>query len=161
MRDFAGYMSVTWGRLSVICQFLEADGRLYVSYMRQDDGYLSVTWARIAVIGQLHEAGWRLHSHHNWLFGILVLRYTHFHCVTNFFVYQSSAVICQLHEAGWQLYVSYKRQVIGFLSVTWSRMTVICQLHKRQDDGYLSVTWGRLTVISQLHGAGFRCLSVT
>ena len=45
MREFAGYLSVTLGRLSVICQLLEAGGRLYVSYMRQGDGYLSVRGA--------------------------------------------------------------------------------------------------------------------
>jgi len=59
-------------------------------------------------------------------------------------------VICQLHEADWLLSVSYMVQVIG-----------ICQSHKRQDDGYMSVTWGRLALICQLHGAGYRCLSVT
>ena len=38
--------------------------------------------------------------------------------------------ICQLHEAVWSLYVSYIRQVGGYLSDTRGRMTVSCHLHE-------------------------------
>jgi hypothetical protein len=34
-----GYLSVTGGRMIVICQLDEAGRWLSVSYMRQDDGY--------------------------------------------------------------------------------------------------------------------------
>ena len=37
----AGFLSDTSERLSVICQFLEADCRLSVSYLRQMGGYMS------------------------------------------------------------------------------------------------------------------------
>ena len=45
--EVVGYLSVTWGMLSVS-----------VNYMRQDDGYLSVTLGGLAVISQLHGEGW-------------------------------------------------------------------------------------------------------
>jgi hypothetical protein len=43
MRQDDGYMSVTLGGMTVICQLPEAGWRLPVSRMRQNDGYLSVT----------------------------------------------------------------------------------------------------------------------
>jgi hypothetical protein len=46
MRQVGGYLSDTSDRLSVICQLLEADCRLSVSYLRQ-----------LGVICQLYEAG--------------------------------------------------------------------------------------------------------
>jgi putative NIF3 family GTP cyclohydrolase 1 type 2 len=52
MRQNGGYLSVTWGRMTVICQLHEAGWRLSVSYMRQVGGCLQV-----CVIYQLLEAG--------------------------------------------------------------------------------------------------------
>jgi hypothetical protein len=64
------------------------------------------------------------------------------------------------------VYLSYRRQVDGYLSVTWGMLAVICQLHDdrsclslsymRQANSYLSVTWARSAVICQLHEAGWR-----
>ena len=39
-------------------------------------------------------------------------------------------VICQLHEADWSLSVSDMSQDDRYLSFTWGRMTVICQLYE-------------------------------
>ena len=41
MTQVGGYMSDTSGKLSVICQLLEADCRLSVSYLRQMGAYMS------------------------------------------------------------------------------------------------------------------------
>jgi hypothetical protein len=68
LRQHGGYLSVTWGRLAVVCksvcvlfQKIEAGWWLSVSYMRQDDGYLSVTWGRMKDICQLHKAALSLY----------------------------------------------------------------------------------------------------
>jgi len=54
------------------------------------------------------------------------------------------------------------RQESGFLSATWDRITVVCQLH---ETGYrfstgnvctLSVAWSGMAVVCQLHEAGWR-----
>jgi hypothetical protein len=47
-------MSVTRGRMAVICQLHEEGWRLSVSYMNKNDGYLSVTCGGMTVIYQLH-----------------------------------------------------------------------------------------------------------
>jgi DNA topoisomerase IA len=41
MKQNNGYLSVTQGRMTVICQLYEAGWWLSISYMRQDGGYLS------------------------------------------------------------------------------------------------------------------------
>ena len=121
------HLSDTSRMLSIICQLLDADCRLSVKYLRQVGGYMSAIWGRMSVICQLHK--------------------------------RQDDVICQLHEAGWLLSVSYMWQVIGVskLHETWWRLSVS---YMRQVDCYLSVTWGRMTVICQLHEAGRR-LSVS
>ena len=59
MRQDDGNLSVTWGRMTVICQLHEAGWRLSVSYMRQVGCYMSATGGRMTAISQLHEGGWR------------------------------------------------------------------------------------------------------
>jgi hypothetical protein len=68
LRQHGGYLSVTWGRLAVVCtsvcvlfQKIEAGWWLSVSYTRQDDGYLSVTWGKMKDICQLDEAALSLY----------------------------------------------------------------------------------------------------
>ena len=115
---------------------------------------LSVTWGRLAVV---YNSVLRQSLLTNWRLSV-------------------GGVFSQLVQEGWQLSVSYMMQESGYLSATWDRIAVVCQLHEpgyrfsaenvrtlsnlKQDDGYLSATWWRLAVICQLHEAGW-LLSVT
>ena len=55
MGKVVDYLSVTCGKMTVICQLHGAGCQLSVSYMGQDDSYASATWGRLTIICQLHE----------------------------------------------------------------------------------------------------------
>ena len=102
LRQHGGYLSVTWGRLAVICQLHQAGWLLSVSYMRQVGGCLSVTWGRLAVVCtsvcvlfQKIEAGW-------WLSVSYTRQDDGYLSVT----WGKMKDICQLDEAALSLYVS-------------------------------------------------------
>ena len=140
------YLSITWGRITVICQLHEEGWQLSVSYIRQVGCYMSATWGmmtamadawdRMTVICQLHEAGCQLSVSYmrqdddylSVTWGkMMVIRQLHEAgplSVTSV----KMTVICQLHEAGWRLSVTYMRQVGGYLSVIWGRMADIFQI---------------------------------
>jgi hypothetical protein len=55
MKQVDCFLSDTSDRFSVICELLEADYRLSVSYSRQVDGYMSAISGRMTVICQLNK----------------------------------------------------------------------------------------------------------
>ena len=128
-----GYLSATWGRMTIICQLHEA--WWWVSAESVLCMSLRTGWRMSAgsVRCLLLRAGWRLSA------GV---------CETcqlitvDWRLSTSGCVICQLLEAGWRLSpgcvyaVSYLRQVGGCLqgvctlSATWGSKVVICQLYE-------------------------------
>ena len=60
LRQHGGYLSVTWGRMTVICQLHGAGWKISVSYTRQLCRYMSAKCGRLDDICQLHGADWRL-----------------------------------------------------------------------------------------------------
>jgi hypothetical protein len=144
MMEVGGYLSITWGRMTVICHLYEAGWRLSLSYMRQDSGYLWTTLGRL-VICQLYEAGCRLSVSYMWQDGsYLSATLGRIAVAIRKFVYS----LCALKRDG------------GCLSATWCPMAIVCQLH---EPGYrfsawnvctMSVTGSGMAVVCQLHEAG-------
>ena len=65
--------------------------------------------------------------------------------------------LSQIAECLLEVYsVSQFRRGGSYLSATWGRIAVICQLHEA-GEGYLSATWDRIAIVCQLHEAGYRC----
>ena len=162
-----GYLSATWGRMTIVCELHEA--WWWVSAESVLCMSLRTGWRMSAgsVRCLLLRARWRLSA------GV---------CETcqlitvDWRLSTGGCVICQLLEAGWRLSpgcvyaVCYLRQQGGYLPVTWGRLSVVCKSvcvhsqiieagwrlsvsYMRQDDGCLSDTWRRMTVICQLYEA--------
>jgi len=133
MREDNGYLSVTWGRMAVFCQLLQAGWLLSVSCMRQDGGFLSATWSSMAVICQLqwgrmavfcqvHEAGWRLSVSYMRQYSVVFREFVYF--------------LCDL------------KRDCGCLSATWCRMAIVCRVYM------YSLTWNGMVLSCQLLEGG-------